>query len=246
MIFGPDGPTQSLYYTTYANGGQVRRIAFTAQNQAPMAVLSADITSGTAPLTVSFDGSGSSDPDLGDTLTYRWDFGDGSTPIETTNATATHEYSTAGTFAATLSVRDNQGATSAAATLQIMVSNPPVDSSERDIAEGGGDPQGRPDADRKQRHLDRLRTTRIHRPVAALLHDRRFMRSDPRGDGIDVHPRASRLRVDDPRSSDSDESCGRRLRDLGADRASEARLLRNAVHQLVLERNAPSTSERAS
>jgi PKD repeat protein len=124
MIFGPDGPTQSLYYTTYANGGQVRRIAFTAQNQAPMAVLSADITSDTAPLTVSFDGSGSSDPDLGDTLTYRWDFGDGSTPIETTNATATHEYSTAGTFAATLSVRDNQGATSAAATLQIMVSNP--------------------------------------------------------------------------------------------------------------------------
>jgi len=124
MIFGPDGPTQSLYYTTYANGGQVRRIAFTAQNHAPTAVLSADITSGTAPLTVSFDGSGSSDPDPGDTLTYLWDFGDGSTPIETTNATATHEYSTAGTFTATLTVRDNHAATSAPATLQISVSNP--------------------------------------------------------------------------------------------------------------------------
>jgi glucose/arabinose dehydrogenase len=124
MIFGPDGPTQSLYYTTYANGGQVRRIAFAAQNQAPTAVLSADITSGTAPLTVSFDGSGSSDPDPGDTLTYLWDFGDGTTPIETTNATATHEYSTAGTFIATLTVRDNHAATSAPATLQIEVSNP--------------------------------------------------------------------------------------------------------------------------
>ena len=124
MIFGPDGSTQSLYYTTYANGGQARRIAFTAQNRAPTAVLSADITSGTAPSKVSFDGSGSSDPDPGDTVTYLWDFGDGTTPIESTNATATHEYSTAGTFTATLTVRDNHGATSAASTLQISVSNP--------------------------------------------------------------------------------------------------------------------------
>lgn len=100
-----------------------RPIRFTAQNQAPTAVLSADITSGTAPLTVSFDGSASSDPDPGDTLTYLWDFGDGTPPIEITNATAMHEYSTAGTFTATLTVRDDHGATSAAATLQISVSN---------------------------------------------------------------------------------------------------------------------------
>jgi glucose/arabinose dehydrogenase len=125
MIFGPDGPTQALYYTTYANGGQVRRIAFTQQqNHAPTAVLTADITSGPAPLTATFDGSASSDPDPGDTLTYSWDFGDGTTPTETTSATVTHVYSTPGTFTATLTVRDNHGATSAPATMQIQVGNP--------------------------------------------------------------------------------------------------------------------------
>ena len=123
MAFGPDGPTQSLYYTTYADGGQVRRIAFTAPNQPPTAVLGADVTSGAAPLTITFDGSESSDPDPGDTLTYTWDFGDLSTPIETTDPTATHAYTTAGSFTASLTVSDNHDATSAPATLAISVTD---------------------------------------------------------------------------------------------------------------------------
>jgi glucose/arabinose dehydrogenase len=124
MIFGPDGQMQALYYTTYANGGEVRRIAFTQQqNQAPTAAIAADVTSGPAPLSVMFDGSASSDPDAGDTLTYTWDFGDGTTPAETPSATVTHVYATPGTFTATLTVRDNHGATSAPATLQINVGN---------------------------------------------------------------------------------------------------------------------------
>ncbi len=45
-------------------------------NQNPLAVISAAPTSGTAPLAVTFNGSGSSDPD-GDDLSYAWDFGDG-------------------------------------------------------------------------------------------------------------------------------------------------------------------------
>ena len=90
MIFGPDGPTQALYYTTYANGGEVRRIAFTQQqNQAPTAAIAADVTSGPAPLSVIFDGNASSDPDAGDTLTYTWGFGDGTTATETSSATVT-------------------------------------------------------------------------------------------------------------------------------------------------------------
>ena len=28
MAFGPHGSGQALYYTTYANGGEVRRIAY--------------------------------------------------------------------------------------------------------------------------------------------------------------------------------------------------------------------------
>jgi PKD repeat protein len=123
MIFGPARQTQALYYTTYANGGQVRRIELTQeQNHAPTAALTADVTSGAAPLTVYFDGTGSADPDAGDTLTYVWDFGDGTTATETTTATVSHVYADVGTFTATLQVRDNHGATSAPASLQITSS----------------------------------------------------------------------------------------------------------------------------
>jgi glucose/arabinose dehydrogenase len=107
MSFGPYGSTQALYYLDYLNGGEVRRVAFTGTvNRAPTALASANPTSGPLPLTVNFDGTGSSDPD-GDTLTYDWDFGDGS-PHATT-ATTSHTYTTAGTFTATLRVRDGRG-----------------------------------------------------------------------------------------------------------------------------------------
>jgi PKD repeat protein/glucose/arabinose dehydrogenase len=125
MMFGPAGQTQALYYTTYANGGQVRLIEFIQQqNQAPTAAVRADVTSGPAPLTVTFDASASSDPDQGDTLSYVWDFGDSSSTV-TTSPTVTHVYSTPGTFTVMLTVRDNHGATSAPATIQIQVAAAP-------------------------------------------------------------------------------------------------------------------------
>jgi PKD repeat protein len=61
---------------------------------------------------VQFDGSDSADPDAGATLTYVWDFGDGTPRTETANGTVSHEYSSAGTFTASLTVRDNHGAMS--------------------------------------------------------------------------------------------------------------------------------------
>ncbi len=73
-------------------------------NQPPVAVISATPTSGRAPLEVSFDGTGSSDPDV-DPLTYSWDFGDGSTSIE---PSILHTYSEPGTYIAILTVTDNQ------------------------------------------------------------------------------------------------------------------------------------------
>jgi len=78
-------------------------------NTPPTAVVSATPTSGSAPLTVSFNSAGSSDPD-GSISAYNWNFGDGSAVVNT--ATASHIYQNAGTFTAILTVTDNRGATS--------------------------------------------------------------------------------------------------------------------------------------
>jgi glucose/arabinose dehydrogenase/Ca2+-binding RTX toxin-like protein len=104
--FGPYGTTQALYYLNWF-GGEVHRLAYNPGNRTPNADIVADPTYGDVPLAVSFDGSGSSDPD-NDSLTYDWDFGDGSQ--HATTAMVNHPYQAAGTYTATLRVRDPQGA----------------------------------------------------------------------------------------------------------------------------------------
>jgi PKD repeat protein len=92
-----------------------------AANRAPTAVLNATPTSGTAPLVVSFNATGSSDPDAGDfILGYEWDFGDG-TPFSNSNAPS-HTYTTAGTYTARLRVMDNRNLYSAPVSRTITVS----------------------------------------------------------------------------------------------------------------------------
>jgi glucose/arabinose dehydrogenase len=119
MAFGPFNGTQALYYTSYAGGGEVRRISAVAGNRNPIASATASPTSGATPLTVHFDGSASSDPD-GDPLTYSWNFGDGSAAA--TTAIANHTYNAAGRFTATLTVHDNRGGTGTA-TISIQPGN---------------------------------------------------------------------------------------------------------------------------
>jgi hypothetical protein len=65
------GPGGDLFYVDM-EGGSVHRITFTAANQPPRAVVAANPTNGSAPLTVNFDGTGSSDPE-GQPLGYSWD-----------------------------------------------------------------------------------------------------------------------------------------------------------------------------
>jgi len=79
-----------------------------AVNQPPLAVAAADPASGSAPLTVQFSGSGSSDPD-GAIVSYAWEFGDGATSTE---ADPAHTYDTVGPYSATLTVADDAGAAS--------------------------------------------------------------------------------------------------------------------------------------
>ncbi|MGH2689466.1 MAG: PQQ-dependent sugar dehydrogenase, partial [Actinomycetota bacterium] len=124
MLFGPGSSGRALYYTTYANGGEVHRIEYTGTaNRMPVAAVKASRTSGAAPLRVDFDAGASSDPD-GDELRYLWDFGDGSAPVESGGPTVSHTYE-AGTAAATLRVRDARGATSAPATVRIVSGDSP-------------------------------------------------------------------------------------------------------------------------
>ena len=77
----------------------------TASNEGPTAILSATPTSGLAPLTVTFDATGSTDPD-GNPLEYAFDFGDGTLVGPQAGATATHTYATDGVYTAMLSVWD--------------------------------------------------------------------------------------------------------------------------------------------
>jgi glucose/arabinose dehydrogenase/PKD repeat protein len=72
----------------------------------PEVELVASPLGGPTPLRVSFDGTGSSDPE-GAALTYTWDFGDGS-PISNLSRTS-HTYLRDGVFTATLTVSDPGG-----------------------------------------------------------------------------------------------------------------------------------------
>lgn len=90
-------------------------------NLPPVAQISATTTSGAAPLVVTLDGSGSSDPN-GDALTYLWNFGDGTQAM---GQSVVHTYSQ-GEYTAILTVSDTRAATNSA-EVAITVSAPVSD-----------------------------------------------------------------------------------------------------------------------
>jgi PKD repeat protein len=89
------------------------------ENKLPTVSITASPTRGQVPLTVSFNGSASSDPD-GQITAYAWQFGDGGTA---STATASHQYRAAGTYTAKLTVTDDSGA-SVSTTRTITASAP--------------------------------------------------------------------------------------------------------------------------
>ncbi|MCU7927479.1 MAG: PKD domain-containing protein, partial [Candidatus Thiodiazotropha sp. (ex Dulcina madagascariensis)] len=92
-----DGGLSNTATTTAAIGS--------VANLPPVAVANGPY-SGTVGLPVSFDSTGSNDPD-GTLATYHWDFGDGATA---TGANPTYAYTAQGTYSVTLTVTDNEGA----------------------------------------------------------------------------------------------------------------------------------------
>jgi len=127
--FGDGTPTSSEHYPshTYTTPGNYTATltvhdsasatatatkAITVTAPAGLAAgVSANVTSGVAPLTVSFTGtaSGGTAP-----YTYSWNFGDGTPTSSTQNPS--HTFTTAGTYPVTLTVHDAASATATAST----------------------------------------------------------------------------------------------------------------------------------
>jgi uncharacterized repeat protein (TIGR03803 family) len=89
-------------------------------NSPPAASFTATPASGTAPLTVQFDASASSDPD-GSIASYGWHFGNDTAAAES-GMTISHVFQAGGTYTVTLTVTDNLGATGST-TRTVTVSN---------------------------------------------------------------------------------------------------------------------------
>jgi glucose/arabinose dehydrogenase len=117
------GPGGDLFYLALG-AGQLRRVSYPTANQAPTAVATANPTSGTAPLTVQFSGTGSTDPDPGTTLTYAWDLDGDGAHDDSTSASPQWTYLQQQLVTASLRVTDPSGL-SDTDTVQISVGNPP-------------------------------------------------------------------------------------------------------------------------
>jgi len=109
-------------WEVYCNMGQTGEPPPPPNN--PVASFTASPSSGAPPLTVTFDGSASYDPN-GSVVSYSWNFGDGGSG---SGQIVTHTYNTRGTFTATLTVTDNDGNTgSASRSIEVAgVNEPPI------------------------------------------------------------------------------------------------------------------------
>ncbi len=127
-----------IFYVNIALG-TVNRISYASSNRAPTAVATASPTSGAAPLAVTLNGTGSTDPD-GDALSYSWDTDGNGTFGDATGPTPTVTYSNGGTYQARLLVTDpgGLGATSSQVTITVTSASGPINTSPPSIS---GTPQ---------------------------------------------------------------------------------------------------------
>ena len=118
-------PSGQLFYADIASGA-IHTVRYVAQNTAPTARIAASATYGALPLTVMFDGSGSSDPDAGDSLSYAWDL-DGDGQFDDSSLVApTFTYTSAAIVVVGLRVTDSHGEQSVATVVIDAGNTPPV------------------------------------------------------------------------------------------------------------------------
>lgn len=73
--------------------------------------------------TVTFNAS-NSEPNGGTIVSYNWDFGDGSAPVNTTSPTITHIYTAAGNYTVTLTVVDSENLTDTTSASIVIINYP--------------------------------------------------------------------------------------------------------------------------
>ena len=118
----PKTPNTGIGPRTYDDRGAYE---YQPPDSPPSAVLTVTPNSGSAPLAVTADGSGSTDIDSTPISTYRFDFGDGTVVGPQAGATAAHTYNAGGSFTVTLTVTDTAGLASQA-TVGVSVNARPT------------------------------------------------------------------------------------------------------------------------
>jgi PKD repeat protein len=114
------------------SGGSYTRVGnASCQTNPPIAALTANPLSGSAPLAVSFDATTSHEPTgaCGTINSYTIDFGDGSATVTNSTGTFSHTYTTPGDYPAKLKVKDSAGLTStnaAQVVITVNTSGPPL------------------------------------------------------------------------------------------------------------------------
>jgi len=133
-VVGQDN--QTAIQPTVAAGDALTAVVFMRSNDLYLVTFNTEATSNNPPTaslsvrpsdaqvgqSVTFDGSDSTDPDTGDSVAeWNFQYGDGSGSGWTGSDTITHSYSVAGTYTATLKVRDTHDAESTAASASVRV-----------------------------------------------------------------------------------------------------------------------------
>ncbi|XAZ82031.1 RICIN domain-containing protein (plasmid) [Fibrella sp. ES10-3-2-2] len=125
---------QRYYFRVYArkdqgwSGGVEVSIIPTAANRPPVVVATSTSLTGTSPLSVTFTGNKSSDPD-GNPITYQWDFGDGSfsteaNPVKVFSIVPGKQGIPQGSFGVKLTVSDDRGGIATSPILLVSLGSP--------------------------------------------------------------------------------------------------------------------------